>query len=172
MLLYLQMIDTPDKCSKLEEIYLTYRQIMYAVAFSILRNEKDAEDAVHDAFVKIAEHIGKIGEPHCPKTKNYIVTIVENKAIDLYRIKQRHPHLSLDEVAVGISVEYQGDNLLAYCMAQLPARYRNILLLRYYHGCDILEVARLMDISVANAYKLENRAKKKLEKLCREVEIL
>lgn len=38
---------------------LQYRGLMYHVAYEILHNEQDAEDAVHHAFVKIAENIKK-----------------------------------------------------------------------------------------------------------------
>ena len=91
MLIYLQMIETPEEKSKFEQIYLQYKGLMFHVAFQILHNEQDAEDAVHQAFVKIAENIRKIDQPVCPKTHGYVVTIVENKAIDQYRKQHKHP---------------------------------------------------------------------------------
>ena len=54
MLIYLQMLESPEEKSILEQIYLEYRGLMYHVAYEILHNEQDAEDAVHHAFVKIA----------------------------------------------------------------------------------------------------------------------
>lgn len=94
------------------------------------------------------------------------------QAIDLYRKKQRHPHVELDEDAVGLTVEYSGDNELAYCMAKLPARYRNILLLKYHQGYTTREIAGLMGLTLSNTSKLEQRAKAKLEQLCKEVGLL
>lgn len=172
MLIYLQMIDTRQERLKFETVYELYQQLMYAAAFRILGNPQDAEDAVHDAFVRIAKNIKKISDPECPKTKSYIVTIVENQAIDLYRRKQRHPQLPLAEETVGLQLEYVGDNELARCMALLSARYRNILLLKYYHGYTTREIAAMMNLSHSNASKLEQRAKAKLEKLCKEAELL
>lgn len=52
MLLYLQMLETPEEKSLFEQIYLEYRGLMYHVAYEILHNDQDAEDAVHQAFVK------------------------------------------------------------------------------------------------------------------------
>jgi RNA polymerase sigma-70 factor (ECF subfamily) len=69
MLSYLQMIETPQQRSDFEKIYLTYRGLMFHIANNILQNDEDAEDAVHNAFVAIAENIQKIEEPVCPKTK-------------------------------------------------------------------------------------------------------
>ena len=63
MLIYLQIIETDEDKSKFEQIYETYRGLMFHTAFKVLTHEQDAEDAVHHAFVKIAENITKISEP-------------------------------------------------------------------------------------------------------------
>mgnify|MGYP005869451159 FL=1 len=57
MFVYLMMMDSQEDQSKFEKIYLTYKGLMYHVAYKILNNEHDAEDVVHSAFVKIAENI-------------------------------------------------------------------------------------------------------------------
>ena len=94
MLIYLAIIDSPEDQSKFEIVYNTYKSLMFYVADKILHNEQDAEDAVHNAFIKIAENIQKVGEPICPKTKSYVVTIVESKAIDIYRANQRRKEIT------------------------------------------------------------------------------
>ena len=83
MLIYLQMLGSPEEKSILEQIYLEYRGLMYHVAYEILHNEQDAEDAVHHAFVKIAENIKKITDPVCPKTHSYVVTITPFRGLHL-----------------------------------------------------------------------------------------
>lgn len=172
MVIYLQMIDDPWDRSKFEQLYTRYKDLMHYTANRVLRNEQDAEDAVHNAFLAIVENIEKISAVDCPKTRAYVVTIVENKAIDLYRNKQRHPTGELTEETAGISVEYDGENELGRCMAKLPARYRQFLLLRYDHDYTVKEVAQMMGLSVSAAYKLEQRAKKNLETICREAGVL
>lgn len=57
MLIYVQMIETPQDKSKFEAIYEEYYGLMYHTAYKYLKHEQDAEDAVHHAFVKIAENI-------------------------------------------------------------------------------------------------------------------
>ena len=172
MIAYLQMIETPEDRDKFEVIYTEYKGLMHHIAYDILRNRQDAEDAVHNAFVKIAENITKIGDPDCPKSKAYIVTIIETKAIDIYRRKQRYPVVPLDENTVGIEVSYTGSSDLAKCIAKLPPRYRHILTLKYRHGYDNHEIARILGISLANAIKLDQRAKTRLRELCEKEGIL
>ena len=51
---YLSLIASEEGKCRFEEIYYTYRRQMFALANSILRNEHDAEDAVHDVFYAVA----------------------------------------------------------------------------------------------------------------------
>lgn len=165
MIIYLEMIDTPGDRSKFEQIYLGYRDLMFHVANEILHNEQDAEDAVHQAFLNVAENMKKIGEPKCPKTKGYVVTIVENKAIDLYRRHKRHKMLELNDDVQGIQIVYEGENALTACILKLPARYREAILLRYVQGYSVKELASILGLSFAAASKLDQRAKARLKDL-------
>ena len=104
MLIYLQMLETPEEKSLFEQIYLEYCGLMFHVAYEILHNEQDAEDAVHQAFVKIAENIKKIDAPVCPKTHSYVVTIVEHQAIDILKLPARYREMILLHHHQGYSV--------------------------------------------------------------------
>lgn len=172
MFIYLTMIDSPQDQSKFEQIYLEYKGLMYYVAYKILNNSQDAEDAVHNAFIKIAENINNIDGAVCPRTQNYVVTIVENKAIDTYRLKKRKETIEFIDEIRGITVENQSLQGLAYCMAKLPPRYRQIILLKYYHGYSNREISKLIDLTEANVIKLDQRAKKKLLQVCKEEGVL
>lgn len=103
MLVYLSMIEGPEDRNKFEIVYEQYKNLMYYVAYRILREERDAEDAVHNAFVRIAEHIEKISEPVCPKTRAFVVLIVERTAINEYNRQRRRRGLPLEEEALGAS---------------------------------------------------------------------
>lgn len=165
MLIYLQIIETEAERSKFEEIYMTYRDLMYQVAFKYLRQKQDAEDIVHQAFVKIAENIEKI-EPVCPKTKHLIVIIIENMAIDLIRSRKRHPEEPFYDLLESAFIQQSGEeNVLASCILKLPDLQRQVILLKYYHGYSLREIAKLLGISLPWAQKIDQRAKKQLAEL-------
>ena len=172
MLIYLQMIDEPQDRHKFVKIYEAYVKLMFYVANQILHNSHDAEDAVQQAFISIAKNMKNISEVECPKTKGYVVTIVENKAIDLLRAKARRGEIELNEDTGGLSIEYTGDNSLAACILKLPVRYREVILLKYEQGYSTREIAKILKLTESNAGKLLQRAKNKLEELCREEGIL
>lgn len=173
MIIYLAAIDAPEDRDTFVALYETYRGLMYHVAHQILRNEADAEDAVHDAFLVLAESFQKFSLLERHKTRAFLVTIVEHKAIDLYRKKQRRGEAPLVEEISGIDPGPQGDaDPLVQCILRLPGRYREFFRLKYELGYSTREAGQLMGLSWAAARKLEQRAKEKLRALCQEEGIL
>lgn len=164
MMIYLQMLDSAGDRSKFEQLYLRYRGLMFHVAYRILHNEQDAEDAVHQAFLSILGHWEKIGQVECPKTRSFVVIAAERKAIDLLRARRRRPEEELDEDVCGCEVPLPGDGGLADAMARLPARYREALLLRYDSGYSTKELARLFGMNRDSVQKLLWRARESLQK--------
>ena len=108
----------------------------------------------------------------CPKTHSYVVTIVEHQAIDQYRRLQKHPSVELIEEIQGTNAHYEGDNDLTKYILKLPARYREMILLRYHHGYTVREIAKVLGLSLPTAIKLDQRAKSRLKKMCEEEGIL
>ena len=139
MFLYLAMIDSDADKSKFEILYSEYKNLMYYTANRILRNSSDAEDVVHQAFLKVIEILDTISSPRCHKTRALLVTITEHKAIDLAERDTR-----------------------AAAIASLPPRYRSVLLLRYDCGYSNAEIAEILDTTEPNVRKLIQRAKEKL----------
>lgn len=170
MLIYALTIVKPADRPKLERLYLEYRSVMFCAANEILHNEHETEDAVQQAFMKIAENLDKVPDELSSKTKAFVVTIAENTAIDRYRKLKRHGDCELCEEACGI--EANSADELVNCILKLPARYRQFILLRYYHGYSTREIAKLLGMSSAAASKTAQRAKQRLEQLCREAGLL
>ena len=106
-----------------------------------------------------------------PEPGGYAMVITERKAIDLLRARQRSDAAEIDE---NISVDFpdSGERALARCMAQLPPRYREILLLRFVYGYSMRETAAMMDIPFTTVGKLSQRAKERLYELCRNEGVL
>lgn len=172
LMVYLEMIDTPEERSKFEVLYGAYKGLMYHVAYLVLENNEDAEDAVHEAFVRVAENMDKIDEPVSPRTKSYLITIVENKAIDIHRSNTRHTTVEYNEETVGLSVEYLGSFDEAKCLAKLTPKYRNVLLWKYCHGYTNKEIAKILGTSELYVKNLVHRARERLSEMCKEEGLL
>lgn len=168
MLIYLQMLESEADQSKFEQLYIRYRGLMFYTAMQILDNERDAEDAVHEAFLSILKHFDAVSEVQSPKTRAFVVIIAERKAIDIAR--KRKPVLELDERIAGVTIEMPEDTGLRSALARLSARRRELLLLRYYVGYSMKEAAAMLSMTDAAAQKELWRAKQNLQDALGEVE--
>ena len=171
-MVYLQSLDSPEDRAKLEQLYRSWRGLMLHAANDILHDWQDAEDAVHNAFLAIAGNLEKIADPEDRRAKLFVLTVVQHKAIDLYRMKQRRPAGELPEELTGPPVEYHGENGLTRCLLKLPLRYRSFLLLKYDLGFTNRELSRILGLSAPAVRKLDQRARDRLEALCREEGVL
>lgn len=162
-MIYLMMIDVPEDRTKFEKLYLKYRNLMFYVANEILKNQHDAEDAVHQAFLAMLKHLDKISEIDSPKTRSYVVIVVERKAIDILRLKKKENEIELNEKTVGNEIPLPGDGGLADAMAKLPSHYRDVLLLKYDNGFSTREIAQVLGITDSGVRKLLARAKTALK---------
>lgn len=164
VIVYLQMIETGEDSSKFEEIYRAYKNLAYYVAYKRMGHEQDAEDVVHHVFVKIAENIKKV-EPVSPKTKQLIVTMVENRVTDVFRARGRHPAVPFEDAMEHRATEEEGEDLLTACILRLPEQQRTVLWMKYVQGYSLREIASLLDKTLVWAQKTDQRAKKRLAEL-------
>ena len=160
MLAYLQAIDNPEDRTRFEAMYSAYRGLMFHAANRILQNPQDAEDAVHLAFLSLANC--RLPAELGPQARHLAAVTVERKAIDLYRARKRRPEVGLEEDSLPGCAPPPSDGTLAGAMAALPPRYREALLLKYYNGYSAAEIGELLGTTAANVRQILARAKRKL----------
>lgn len=166
MLIYLQLIDVPKDRELFVRLYEKHRVPMFHRAYKILQNVQDSEDAVHEAFIKIAEKIDLIASLDCHKQDKYIVTIIERKAIDAYRKKCAHPTAPLfDLIEYGVFDTYS-DGDIARCILKLPHDFQEVILLKFDLGLSNREIADTLGISQALVRKRLQRARAELRTIC------
>lgn len=169
MLLYLALIEKEDDKRKFENLYVSYKQTMYYVAYRILKNIHTAEDAVHLAFIRVIKNLDKIDEKNSHKTKGFLVIITENIALDLYRKQKRENTLSYDDLEPFMQHQStypsRDSEELYTAIKKLPIKDATILELKYSHGYKDHEIGLILDISHDNVRKRISRAKLKLGEL-------
>jgi len=80
----LAVLETNEQRNELAKFYKKYKQRLYKIAYSKLKNIHDAEDAVMDAILRIADKPDKFFQLKDKKRCGYVSIIVRNAAIDLY----------------------------------------------------------------------------------------
>ena len=167
LMMYLSMVDTQEEKSKIEGIYLQYRKLMFVCANEILNNDFLAEDAVHDAFVKMTGHIKMIDDVKSNKTKHFVIVVVENAAKDIYRKEKRREHESWEKMGdVGCAFsKYHPVELIQpeIAILKLPLKYQHVFRLKYICGYDYEEIAKILGITNSAVRKRISRGREMLK---------
>ena len=132
-----------DTEAAFETLYVRYRRRLFLVAFGILKNSSDAEDAVQDSMLRAYTKIDSFRGDSAIYT--WLVRIVINTSLMVLRKRSRVRDVSLDcdddegqswadRLAVsGLSAETQAINrqrqeLMLNAIANLPPKYKGLVL--------------------------------------------
>jgi RNA polymerase sigma-70 factor (ECF subfamily) len=133
-----------------------YAGTLYRVAYSVLRNASDAEDAVQEAFLRVLRHRETLDEVRDQRV--WLIRIVWNIVLDRKRRSKTRPET--DDVAelarvlpaAGLSAEERAvaaqhhAHVLA-CVERLPAKERQVLMLSAFEELTSVEIASVLGIS-------------------------
>ena len=133
-----------------------YAGALYRVAFSVLRNAADAEDAVQEAFLRVLRHRDTLGEVRDHRV--WLIRIVWNIVLDRKRRAKTRPETDdVDELArvlpsAGLSAEQlaaaaQHHAHVLACVDQLPAKEREVLMLSAFEELTSVEIASVLGIT-------------------------
>ena len=167
--LYLQLLDTQTEQEKFERLYYQYKRLMYWIANHILGDSHLAEDAVHEAFLKIIKNFHKIGEIHCPRTKNFVVIIKENRRPKTQSFMEDFAGSDMAEASdsywenLSSGFDETLDEVLRKeimrTVDSLPDWAADVLTLSAIYGCSTAEIAAIGGISTEAAKKRLQRAR-------------
>lgn len=168
--LYLTLVDSDEDKIRFTKLYEQYRHLMFYIAQEILKDEQLSEDAVQEAFLRIAKNFHKVGEILCPETRNFTVIITKNVALTMLR--HRHEDVDMDSYIESSSSETTEDifdtvsnKILAECILKLPEIYRDSLYLYHLYGYSFHEISNLMSVPVETTKKRTQRARSLLKGL-------
>ncbi len=185
--LFILTIEDPSVREAYSKLYRSYEKFMYQVAFSVLKNQTDAEDAVHRVFLKMLENKAK-PDPLDKRIKAYLGIAVKNTALNMVRDRKNDESLeSLIELSDepdtqrGIAFGLQSGSgfepapdpdsesyELQLAISQLPGPYKETVLLYYYEGYKIKEIASLIGKKPAAVQKSLERARAMLKEYLKE----
>lgn len=155
--LMLAALDEEER-SLVERLYYEYRSRMFAIAYSILQNPHDAEDAVENTAIKIIKYIREFIDIPCNKTEALIVLYTKSSAIDIYRKRTKSPMLTIDnEDAPDVADDSESledfvlsidfvDKLKTHIESLRP-QFREVFIYKYYYEKSNREIAELLQIN-------------------------
>ena len=162
---------TPEYSGQFETLYAQYADDVLRMAYFYLADRHKAEDVCQDVFVKLYTH-GATIEPG--KEKAWLLRVTVNCCRDLWRgawlkrVVLGAPTLDIIPAQDETIEQREEKAELMRAVNRLPAVFRETVLLHYYQGLGIAEIAQMLGLPEGTISSRLSRARKKLEALLKE----
>jgi len=157
-----------DIATQQRDLYHEHYRRIYNTCLRIVGNPPDAEEAMHDTFLKLFAKMDSVGE--MGNFYAWSKSIAVNTAIDRVRKKKMifesvdKLHVvdedPVDEEAIQLSVEKIKKKL-----TELPDGYRIVLSMHLFEGYDFEEIAQVLNLKEVSVRTQFSRGRKKLLQL-------
>ena len=169
----LAVLEFEGQRSELSEIYDKYRKRFVGIAQKILRNREDAEDAVQEAFLEIADKPGTFFSLNDKNRLRYLCSVVRNVSVDMLNkrknVVELNENISLNDDPIESLVlnEISRGELVGF-IESLPPLQQNVLVMTRLLKLSISETAKTLRISEAAVNQRLYLARKAIKKFVEE----
>jgi RNA polymerase sigma-70 factor (ECF subfamily) len=143
-----------------------YKENLYKIAFTYLKNEQDALDTVSDTVYKAYMNIKKVNNPNYFKT--WIIRILINSAIDRLADSKNIIYIDdyqkIDSFNI-LESEFDLDARfdLFNAIDKLDIKFKNIVVLKYFEDMTISQISTLLGLPEGTVKVCLHRALKKIK---------
>lgn len=159
------------RADSLRESIERYSNMVYRLAFSMMKNKYDADDIHQEVFVQYINHYPKLeNEEH---KKAWLIRVTINTCKNWWKSAWQRKVCGMFE---GHAVSTQDEAVLQWEqrypiieeVQKLPQKYRLIIHLFYYEEMSIKEIAELLKLKESNVRARLTRARQKLKDVLKE----
>ena len=140
-----------------EMIIRTQSRALFAIAYGILQNREEAEDAVQDALVKAWKSRWRLRDPE--KFPAWLCMIARHRARDVFRKRRTVPLAELPEIPGSETPQTTTiDRHLDSALASLPELHRAAISLRYFEEMDYATIENRLGLTNGSLRGILGRA--------------
>lgn len=130
------------------EHVLKNKEKYYRLSYSYVKNTDDALDIVQESVYKAISSVNSLKNPDYLKI--WLYRIVVNTSIDFIRKNKKITVMDEESLFVfdkGKNDKYE-DIDLKLALSELPAKYKTIVILRYFEDLKIEEIAEILNENI------------------------
>ena len=131
---------------------------LWRIAWAILRNSADCDDAIQEALLRAWNRIGSLRDETAFDA--WLMRILVNESKDILRRRARRPQTSM-EAAPELTAPEENTALRDAILA-LPLSLRLPLLLHYMEGYSVKETARMLHLPETTVHWRLHAARKRI----------
>jgi len=155
------MIENPAESLTPEALARLYLKRVYAFCRSMLRNERDAEDACQEVFLTLLRRWDQLGTVQRPLS--WLMKV--SRLTCLWVRRKRRNEVAIEEAQIdapcdpGPPIDGGAEQgRVREALNRLPERYRAVLTMHYQQGMSQEEIAEAMELSRGALRVLLHRA--------------
>ena len=171
----LSVLKTDAQRKIVNDLYKEYKNRFYHIAYSRLKNTHDAEDAIEEAFLRIAKRPEFFFKIPDHKKAAYIDVIIRNVSVDMLKKRQKDlciepenkmlsEDVSVENTAIG---NISKDELTAFIQTLSEAQ-KQVIYLKIEFQMTSRQIAEALEISETAVRKRLSEAGKTIKKFVKE----
>jgi RNA polymerase sigma-70 factor (ECF subfamily) len=150
----------------MSELITVHKNLVFTVIYRMVNDFDTSQDLTQETFIRAFLHIKKV--KNYQHFRAWVCRIARNLVYSHFRREKRQHTVSLEEIN-----EISGPDglektrvrmILQDALARLSERDRMLLVLTYYQGLTMVEVADVLDLSALNARVALHRARQRLRR--------
>jgi RNA polymerase sigma-70 factor (ECF subfamily) len=155
---------TESEAERVERMVHAHGRLVFSIAYSILRNPQDAEDAAQEVFLRVMRY--RYRWAFIRDERTFLGRIAQRTAID--RRKRQREHISMDEIAEPMAASRNHEReeelaTLAALLRALPEDLREVLELSQVEELTSEEIAKVLRIPAGTVRSRLSRARSMLK---------
>ena len=169
----LAILKSEAQRNEMSVFYEKYKSRLLRIAIKILRNREDAEDAVQEAFLEIADKPGTFFSLNDKNRLRYLCSVVRNVSVDMLNKRKNVVELnenisSKDDPLESLVLNEISRGELVGFIESLPPLQQNVLVMTRLLKLSISETAKTLRISEAAVNQRLYLARKAIKKFVEE----
>ncbi|MCM1194695.1 MAG: RNA polymerase sigma factor [Firmicutes bacterium] len=154
----------------LRKLYDLVGSSVYAYALSVTKNVYDAQDVLHDTFIKVYESAHNYVSQGKPMA--WLLTIAKNLCYTKFRQQSKFADVSDEDLEKQFGCDsgeaVESKLVVMQMLSALNESERTIVVLHAMSGLKHKDIAKLLEIPLATVLSKYNRALKKLQRIFKE----
>lgn len=137
----------------IKHILQTYGDMLYRTAYLLLGNPHDVQDVLQEVLLRYIEKSPAFLSSNHEKA--WLLRVTSNCCKDYLRFCKRHTYIDLEQIQEYLPAPEEKQ--LIRELYALPAKWKTVLILYYFEGYTVKEIAQIASLS-------ENAVKKRLQR--------
>lgn len=150
----------------IRHILQTHGDALYRTAFLLLGNQADVQDTLQEVLLRFFEKAPAFSTAEHERA--WLLHVTTNCCMDCLRFRKKHTYVDLSLLQEYLAAPEQQSHIEE--LYALPAKWKSVLILHYFEGYSVAEIAQIMKLSESAVKKRLQRGREALKLAITETE--